>query len=149
MYSWFTGVTVLQAAPLIINQRNKYGGTYSPHPLLGNACLLHSPQRVHEPVPVARVLWWRLPDVEQRRAVGPGCQTQHFHQTANRLVAYSAPFPGCKGLYCPVGVTLEAEDRHWDVTYTVLFCRMVNTKWRTTGILNEVHAANLCVLKRN
>lgn len=112
--------------------KGHYGGTYSPHPLLGNPCFLHSPQRVHEPVAVARVLWWRFADVEQCRAVGPGCQTQHFHQTANRLVAYSAPVPRCQGLYCPVGVTLEAKESSreadTEMYHTVLFfCRNVDT----------------------
>lgn len=70
-----------------------YGGTYSPHPLLGDPCFLHRPQCVHEPAPVAGVLWWRLSDVEQHRAVSAGRQTQHFYQTANCLVAYSAAIP--------------------------------------------------------
>lgn len=72
------------------------GGAYSPHPLQGNPRFLHSPQRVHEPAAVAWVLWWRFVNVEQRGAVGLGCQTKHFHQTANRLVAYSAPLLRCQ-----------------------------------------------------
>lgn len=102
--------------------KDYYGGTYSPHPLLGDPCSLHSPQRVHEPAPVAWVLWWRLTDVEQCRAVGPGCQTQHLHQTANRLVAYSAPIPRCQGFYCPVGVTLEVEEDNSECT----LCSLLN-----------------------
>lgn len=82
-------------------------GVNSPYPLLGYPCFLHSPQCVHEPAPVAWMLWWRFADVEQCRTVGSGCQTQHFHQTADCLVTNSAPFPGCQGLHCPVGVTLE------------------------------------------
>lgn len=88
--------------------KNDYGETYSPHPLLGNPCFLHSPQRVHEPAPVAWVLWSRSVHIKQCRAVGPGCQTQHLHQAANRLVAYSAAVPRCQSFHSPVGVTLEA-----------------------------------------
>lgn len=110
------------------NNNNKYyyGGTYSPHPLLGDPCFLHGPQRVHEPAPVAWVLWWRLADVEHCRAVGPGRQTQHFHQTANCLVAYSAPIPRRQALYCPVGVTLEAEERNREAD-TGCECTLLNS----------------------
>lgn len=98
--------TAQQATPLSNQKVIIEGPTYSPHPLLGNPRFLHRPQRVHEPVPVAWVPWWRSAYVEQCRAVGPGCQTQHFYQATNCLVAYSAPVPRRQGLYCPVGVSL-------------------------------------------
>jgi len=95
----------------ILVMKGYYGGTYSPHPLGGNPSFLHGPQRVHEPAAVARMLRWRPADVEQSGAVGPGCQTQHVHQTADRLVAYPEAVPGSQGLYGPVGVALGAEVR--------------------------------------
>ena len=109
MYSWFGCFYGWSTTSSTFNlSKDVNGGTYSPHPLLGNPCFLHSPQRVHEPAPVARMLRWDLADVKHCRAVGPCCQTQHLHQATNRLVGYSAAVPRRQGFYCPVGVTLDA-----------------------------------------
>lgn len=50
-------------------------------------------------------------DIYQSRAVGPGYNTQHLHQTAHSLVADSAAVPGCQCWNRPVGVTLEQGER--------------------------------------